>query len=297
MQIFLLTIAAGPAVAITPSALSYGNQIVGTSSVAQAVTLTNTSTAVLTINGITLSGTGNKDFPQTNNCGASVPSGGTCTINVVFKPTAGGSRTATLNLNDNASGSPQTVTLSGTGGDFSIVPASNSSTSVSVSAGQTATYNLVLEPAGGLTGSVGFTCSGAASVGTCTVSPSPAGLSAANPTTVTASVATIAASGVGKNPRLPTGPWIWLWMLGVVGLVTARLQGSPLRNQRGGWTVATAGILVLALLPACGGAGATQPIPNSSQASADTCQFTLTGTYVLGGTVLQHTTTLSLTLK
>src|SRR5208337_657185 len=38
-----------------------------------------------------------------------------CTISVTFKPSASGSRTASVSITDNASGSPQTVSLSGTG--------------------------------------------------------------------------------------------------------------------------------------------------------------------------------------
>jgi hypothetical protein len=49
------------------------------------------------------------------NCLTTVAPGATCTIQVVFKPTAAGARTALLELSDNASGSPQSVTLDGTG--------------------------------------------------------------------------------------------------------------------------------------------------------------------------------------
>jgi Cep192 domain 4 len=41
--------------------------------------------------------------------------GSRCTISVRFSPTATGTRTGTLEIADNANGSPQTVTLTGTG--------------------------------------------------------------------------------------------------------------------------------------------------------------------------------------
>ena len=57
-----------------------------------------------------------RDFAcQTNTCGSSVAASGSCTISVTFTPTAINSRTASISIADNASGSPQSVTLTGTG--------------------------------------------------------------------------------------------------------------------------------------------------------------------------------------
>ena len=55
------------------------------------------------------------DFAQTNNCPASLLAGNSCQISVAFTPTAIGNRVGTLSVVDNAPGSPQTVSLSGTG--------------------------------------------------------------------------------------------------------------------------------------------------------------------------------------
>lgn len=87
----------------------------GTSSPTQSVTLSNTGSASLTISSVTVGGTNPADFAQTNTCGSGVAAGGNCTINVTFKPTATGSRSASLYISDDASGSPQTLALSGTG--------------------------------------------------------------------------------------------------------------------------------------------------------------------------------------
>jgi hypothetical protein len=100
---------------LSPSSVAFGNQSVGTSGTAQAVTLSNSGTSALNISSIAVFGTNASDFAQTNNCGSSLAAGANCTINVTFKPAASGSRSAALAITDNATGSPQSVSLSGTG--------------------------------------------------------------------------------------------------------------------------------------------------------------------------------------
>ena len=105
-------------------------------------TLTNTGSVSLTITSIQTTG----DFAQTNNCGSSLAGGAKCTINVTFTPTAMGSRTGTLSVNDNATPSPQTVSLSGSGTIVSLSPSTLSFGNVSVgiaSAPQTITLTNV----------------------------------------------------------------------------------------------------------------------------------------------------------
>jgi hypothetical protein len=98
-------------VSLSAASLAFANQSLGTPSAAQTLTLTNTGSGALTLASITASG----DFTQTNNCGTSVAAGANCSISVIFTPSASGARTAALSIADNASGSPQTVSLSGTG--------------------------------------------------------------------------------------------------------------------------------------------------------------------------------------
>jgi hypothetical protein len=99
------------AVGLSASSLGYGSQVLGTTSTSKAVTLKNNQSGLLTISGITTSG----DFAQNNNCASSLAAGVSCTINVTFTPTATSTRSGTLAVSDNASGSPQSVALSGTG--------------------------------------------------------------------------------------------------------------------------------------------------------------------------------------
>ena len=104
-----------PAVSLSPTSLAFGSQHVGTTSTAQTVTLSNTGNAALSITSLAVKGTNGSNFAQTNTCGSSVAAGAHCTISVTFTPSASGSRTASVSITDNASGSPQTVSLSGTG--------------------------------------------------------------------------------------------------------------------------------------------------------------------------------------
>ncbi|MGA7963471.1 MAG: choice-of-anchor D domain-containing protein, partial [Candidatus Acidiferrales bacterium] len=107
--------ASGPAVTLAPTSLTFASQSVGTTSAAQSVMLTNSGTAALTISGITVTGTNNGDFAQTNTCPASLAAAANCSISVTFTPTAAGGRSASISIADNATGSPQTVPLTGTG--------------------------------------------------------------------------------------------------------------------------------------------------------------------------------------
>jgi Beta-propeller repeat/Cep192 domain 4 len=110
-----------PFVFLTPAppiSLTFPNQLLGTTSGGQTITLASTGSASLAISSITITGTNSGDFSETNNCGSSVAALASCTISVTFTPTAAGTRTATLTLTDDnsaVSGSTQSVSLTGTG--------------------------------------------------------------------------------------------------------------------------------------------------------------------------------------
>ena len=115
---FLNTTCAGagtPTVSLSTSSLSFANQIIGTASLPQVVMVTNTGTAALNISSVAITGANTGDFGQSNTCSLPVGPSASCTISVVFTPTAPGSRSASVTITDNASGSPHSVTLSGTG--------------------------------------------------------------------------------------------------------------------------------------------------------------------------------------
>jgi hypothetical protein len=105
-----------PATAIlSASALTFGNQPTNTASALQTVTISNIGGASLVINKIALTGANPASFVTSNDCGAPVAGGGNCTIDVRFDPQTATQLTASIIITDNASDSPQTVTLTGTG--------------------------------------------------------------------------------------------------------------------------------------------------------------------------------------
>ncbi|MBI3241374.1 MAG: choice-of-anchor D domain-containing protein [Chloroflexi bacterium] len=121
-----------PAVTLSPTSVTFASQNVGTVSASVNVTVTNSGTADLHVASATLIGANPGDFQLTNNCVLAVIPGGACTLQVAFAPTAGGARTAQIQLIDDAPTSPQLVNLSGTGVQASL---SLSPTSLSFSAG------------------------------------------------------------------------------------------------------------------------------------------------------------------
>ena len=107
-----------PIVGLSPTSVSFPTQAVGTASVAQQVTVTNTGTTALTITSIAIAGTNTADFGETNTCPispATLAASSNCVVSIRFKPSRVGTESAALSISDNAFGSPQSVSLSGQG--------------------------------------------------------------------------------------------------------------------------------------------------------------------------------------
>jgi hypothetical protein len=111
-----------PVASLTTSSVSFGSVATGTSSNVVPVTITNVGSATLSFGTIAIADGNTGDFAQTNTCGSPIAPNGTCKINVTFTPTDTGQRSAFLVINDNASDSPQQVSLSGTGTGFGVTP-------------------------------------------------------------------------------------------------------------------------------------------------------------------------------
>jgi hypothetical protein len=285
----------GPTVILAPTNVSFADQPVGLTSAVQTVTLTNSGDARLEITKIETSG----DFAQSNYCGGSLSASTNCGISVTFKPTAAGGRSGSLIVTDNAAGSPHTVPLSGNGTDFSIAPSSGSSSTATITAGQSADYKLTIAPSG-LKGSVSFGCSGAPHAATCTVSPTSATLDGATPAEVTATATTTARSlAAPSGPVRPPGlggrlaaPWL-LWLLAMATLAAA---GVAVR-KRAAWGFAITMLCVFLWVACGGGGGSPSPPPTQNGTPAGTYDLTVSGTFTTSTGTLSRSTVLTLKVQ
>lgn len=105
-----------PLAVLSSSSLSFGTEKVGSATASKSITLSNPGGTALSIGSIAMGGVDPQDFSiVSNTCSTSLAAGKSCAIGVSFKPTAKGSRTASLVVTDNAQSSSQTVSLTGTG--------------------------------------------------------------------------------------------------------------------------------------------------------------------------------------
>lgn len=190
-----------PAVGFSSGSLTFGATLVGETSTAQSVTVTNTGTAILTISSVGITGTDATSFTETNNCVGTVLVGKSCTINVSFVPTAAGSFSAAVSVTDNATGSPQSVSLTGVGVTPGFTLSANPGT-ISLVAGATTgnVSTISVAPTYGFTGAVSLTCSisptASSSPATCTVGPTLT-ISGASVQTTTLTIATTTGTSTG----------------------------------------------------------------------------------------------------
>jgi phosphotransferase system HPr-like phosphotransfer protein len=172
-------------VTVSPSNISFGTVTLG-SITTKNITVTNIGTAPVTINQPLISivqGGNSNEFVAVSLCPASLPAGSNCTITIAF---AAGPfytpQTATLEIMDNAPGSPQPVTLSATvlipqTITFTTNPqasaAYNSSFTVAATGG--ASGNPVSFTSSGACSNIGATYKMTSSTGTCSVIANQAG--------------------------------------------------------------------------------------------------------------------------
>jgi large repetitive protein len=106
----------GALVSVTPAAVAFGGQQVGTTSGFKTYKVTNVGTANLVTSGVTITGTDASDYRASTDCTkAAVAPGGTCNVGVRFSPSAPGLRTAAVAVSDNAPLSPQGPAITGYG--------------------------------------------------------------------------------------------------------------------------------------------------------------------------------------
>jgi 6-phosphogluconolactonase (cycloisomerase 2 family) len=288
---------AASALTFMPGSLSFPATTQGTAGAPQNITVTNSGTANLNIFSVVLGGANPNDYALANNCVGSHAVNASCTITATFAPLATGGRTATVILTDDAPGMTQTLALSGSAMPaFAVAASASGSTSATVTAGQTAQFNLQLTPGTGFSGDVSLVCAGAPAAATCTP---PSMLHVINGSPMPFSVAVkTRGSGVITPishwlPAAPLARWrsLSLFVMCLL-LLLARARRTPRENFGPVWRLALGGLLTAVVLLAAHGSAGCGGGTSASSAQVATPIPTTTGT-PMGTSILTLTMSVS----
>jgi hypothetical protein len=204
---------------VSPTALAFASQAVGTVSAAQTVTLKNTGSTALTVSGASFTGAAASDFTETDTCaGVALATNATCALKVTFAPAQTGSRTAQMEIQGNVSGGQVLIGLTGTaaaGAAVTLLPASLSFGTQQVGT-TSASQTVNVQNQGGVTASLStITVSAPFKKVSTTCANSLAAASACSVVVAFAPTAAGAASGT-------------LTITGALGTQTALLSGTGL---------------------------------------------------------------------
>jgi hypothetical protein len=207
------TAGSGSTVTVTPTSYTFPATAVGSVSAAEVITIKNTGSTAITLNGNTFSGSA--AFVKTaTSCSSPLAAGASCTNTIQFEPTAAGTVTAVLTVNTSASGTPPTVSFSGSttaGGGLTVSPSALGFATTKVgttSAAQVITIKNVSSGPISLNGNT-FTGSGAASFlrsATTCYSPLPAGASCTNSIAFDPTVTGPISASLSVNSSAPGSP-------------------------------------------------------------------------------------------
>jgi len=309
------------------ASLNFSSQLVGTMGAPQPITITNSSSGLyagsLSVSQTVVTGTNKSDFTITaSSCGAtsnSIAPGSSCAVQVAFDPqetaTCGAetNRSATLQLQDNAPGSPQPIPLTGAAADFCLAAANGQPATAPVTAGQPAIFNLDIASSGGFAGAVQLSCTEQAGVdlGACSVSPTTVQASPAAVVGFTITVPTYAAASVFPRNlwRAPPSRWSGkfagemlalaicvLLVMGATGASGAFAAGAS-NSARRMATVVQIAALVFAFsvgIAACGGGG--DPPALNPGTPLGNYSVTVTATTTSGGNSTTRTASLTFTV-
>ncbi len=194
--------------ATNPSQITFPVVAAGQSSIAQAITVTNSSSYAIGL--VSLAAGAPFNIAQ-NTCTGSLAAGANCTASVVFVPNAGGSASGTLTVSSSAVATPATVALSGTGFDFGV--SVSGPASQTVARGQQANYTLVISPSG-TSGAFAFSCGTLPLNALCLFNPTSESLSAGVQGNVEVEISTSSGSLVRLDTPdhvkpSPTRPGSW----------------------------------------------------------------------------------------
>lgn len=254
-----------------PASLTLAPTLLTTMTI-QSFDLVNLGTGDYTISSLSMSP---GPFTASGTCNLPPTPFFACAIQIQFTPTAAGVANATLTITDNMAGSPHTIPVSGTG--ITAAPAPNvsmslaqGSNSVTVSAGQTATYNISVSDGGnGYVGTASITCSGAPLGAACKANPSTVSIGV-TPSTFIITVTTTAASAALANPA--SGLRL------VAAVLFFAFAGIPFVPRRRGLGLLVCAAVIAILTFGCGGGSGTS---SSISSGGSVGTSTPSGTYSL----------------
>jgi hypothetical protein len=125
-----------------------------------------------------------------------------CSATLSLTPTGYGAQTATLNFSDNGPNSPQTVTLTGSGPDFTNAVSPNA---IKVNQGQSGTSTITLTPVAKFNQTISLACTGNPANSTCTITPNTVTLNGSAASTATLTIQTQSTTPVGGYTLVVTG--------------------------------------------------------------------------------------------
>jgi hypothetical protein len=267
----------------TPAQLTFPAVLVGQASAAQTVTIANTGSFAAT--SLVLGVAAPFSLTQ-NTCASSLAAGASCTTGVVFTPTAAGAATGTLSIASASAANPAAVALSGAGTvPFDFTLTASGATSQTVASGQTASYNLVITPSNGSSGTFTFQCGTLPTNALCLFNPTSETLSAGVIGNVTVQIST----GQGTSASLidPAG---WRALPLLCGLLLLPLSWKRCRTA----LLLAAMLAIVAVgVTSCSGSGGGS---GGSSSPIKGGNVTPPGTYSIPVTVSSNNVQRSITL-
>ena len=264
----------------TPGAIGFGPVGVSQTSNATTVTITNLG-AISTLSNLTILVTAGYQLVN-NTCPTTLAPQATCSVGVEFAPTATGAQPGTFTVTSGTAATPATISLTGTGFDFTVT--SVGSVSQTVTAGLTANYTLLITPMGGAQATYSYTCGTLPAGAQCTF----------NPTTLT----TVAAAGnlaVTISTRQATARAFEPTLSRLLPVFCA-LVLLPFMGKRRTWLLALLGAIMAGGILSCAASGGGTG--GSTTGSGGGSGATPSGTYSIPVAVssngVQHSLTLTL---
>jgi hypothetical protein len=178
-----------PTLALSATQMDFGLQVVNTPTSSKSLTITNSGNAPNNAMSLYIAGAYGADFRQTNNCGANLAAGASCTVNLMFSPSVSAAEQASLFISA-ANATQQSVALSGIGTIQSFLINSSGPSTSTVPTGQSATYQFNMAATNSFNGQVTLSCTNLPQYASCTFTPATLTLGTGGTASVTLNIST-----------------------------------------------------------------------------------------------------------